>query len=161
MVLVTGHRDGKVYYWKNNDKEFVNPRLVFDYQTEIIDIIPLDSGIAVTTDASVIQIWDFNMKVSKKGIDLQNMPFKLYSLKLKNIVGVKDKVFFNTYDGDMIMLNLRYKKGCSKNSFIYKYDAKRIKNIVKLKDSLTSLTLIERVFLLFTLERREGHLCYW
>ena len=106
----------------------------------------MESGIGITTDDSLIHIWDFSMKVLQKDIDLSNMPFKLYSLKLKNIVGAKDKVFFNTYDGDMIMLNLRYKKECSKNTFIYKFDAKRIKNIVKLKDSLTSLTLIERVF---------------
>lgn len=146
LVLITGHRDGKVLLWTNDNQEFVNPKQVCAYKHEIIEIIHLESGIGITTDDSLIHIWDFSMKVLQKDIDLSNMPFKLYSLKLKNIVGAKDKVFFNTYDGDMIMLNLRYKKECSKNTFIYKFDAKRIKNIVKLKDSLTSLTLIERVF---------------
>ena len=79
---------------------------------------------------------------------------------MKNVVAAKEKIFFNTEDGDMIMLNLKSKKECSKNTFIYKFDAKRIKNIVKLKDALTSLTLIERVACLY-IERRKSHFRHW
>lgn len=93
------------------------------------------------------------------------MPLKLYSLKLKNLVPAQDKIFFNTYEGDMIKLDLKLKKQWSKNSFICKYDARRIKNIVQLKDNLTSLTLIERVslawkfiFLFFRMKKKSSSL---
>lgn len=89
------------------------------------------------------------------------MPLKLYSLKLKNLVPAEDNIFFNTYEGDMIKLDLKLKKQWSKNSFICKYDARRIKNIVQLRDNLTSLTIVERVRsqtrdILDYLERRKG-----
>jgi WD40 repeat protein len=151
LILITGHKDGKVLLWEFDGEEFKAPRTIVDYKHEIIEIIYLESGLGITTDDSLIHIWDLGLKNSLKDIDLSNMPFKLYSLRLKNIVSAKDKIFFNTYDGDMIMLNLKYKRECSKNTFIYKFDAKRLKNIVKLKDNLTSLTLIERVsFFLLT-----------
>jgi hypothetical protein len=142
---VTGHQDGKVFVWPFINEAFSTPRQVVDYKHKIIEIIHLESGVGITTDDSLIHIWDLSLKTALKDIDLATMPFKLYSLKLKNIVAAKSKIFFNTDDGDMIILNLNYKKQCSKNTFIYNLDAKRVKNIVKLKDSLTSLTLIERV----------------
>lgn len=145
LVLLTGHKNGKVLIWNFEDGEFLYNRVLSDYKHEIVEIVQLDSGIGIATEDSFIHLWDLSLKSSLKYIDLSNMPLKLYSLKLKNLVPADDKIFFNTYEGDMIKLDLKLKKQWSKNSFICKYDARRIKNIVQLRDNLTSLTIIERV----------------
>ena len=144
MLLLTGHKDGKVLVW-DYEEDFTYSRVLADYKHEIIEIIHLKSGVGIATEDSFIHLWDLFLKSPLKYIDLSNMPLKLYSLKLKNIVPAGNKIFFNTYEGDMIQLDLKLKKEWSKNSFICKYDARRIKNIIQLRKNLTSLTLIERV----------------
>lgn len=145
LMLLTGHKDGKVLVWDYIEDEFSCVKVLSDYKHEIIEIIYLKNEIGIATEDSFIHLWDLSLKEPLKYIDLSNMPLKLYSLKLKNIVSAEDKIFFNTYEGDMIKLDLKLKKEWSKNSFICKYDARRIKNIVQMRDNLTSLTLIERV----------------
>jgi uncharacterized protein (UPF0332 family) len=44
----------------------------------------------------------------------------------------------------MIKLSVKFRKEWSKNNFIAKVKARRLKNIVKLKSTMTSMTLIER-----------------
>ena len=145
-MLLTGHKDGKVLIWEyDEEEEFQYSRVLSDYKHEIVEIIYLENEVGIATEDSFIHLWDLFFKTPLKYIDLSNMPLKLYSLKLKNIVPAGDKIFFNTYEGDMIKLDLKLKKEWSKNSFICKYEASRIKNIVQLRDNLTSLTLIERV----------------
>lgn len=155
--VVTGHSNGFVVVW-----EFEKMRLLVEgpdrdeqplkwvntfteiSSHEVQEIVALENSVCISTVDFFIHIMNLDLTATLNNIDLSSLPFKLYSMKLKNVVAAKEKLFFNTEDGDIIMLYLKQKKECSKNTFIPKLDAKRIKNVFKLKDSLTSLTLIER-----------------
>ena len=79
IVLLTGHKDGKVAVWEHDDN-FEFQRILENYKHEIIAIIYLKSGIGIVTDDSFIHMWDLHLNSNFKNIDLSNLPFKLYSL---------------------------------------------------------------------------------
>lgn len=86
LVLLTGHRDGKVLVWNMQQDGIAFEKVLSDYKHEIIEIVQLESGIGIATEDSFIHLWDLDLKNALKYIDLSNMPLKLYSLKLKNLV---------------------------------------------------------------------------
>lgn len=103
----------------------------------------LSAEICVATDDAIIYVWDCKMETCLKNLDLSHLPFRLQSLKIKNIVWAKDKLLVTTHSGDFIQLHSEFKKELKKGTFIYSIDGKRFKNIFKLSKTLTS-ALINR-----------------
>lgn len=143
-LLFTGHDDGKILAWQNPHVMPAFQRIVKEYKYPVVQMEFLDTEICVATDDAIIYVWDCRMEDCLKSLDLSHLPFRLQSLKIKNVVWAKEKILIATYSGDLVQLNPELKKELIKGSFIYSIDGKRFRNIFKLNKTLTSSLMIRK-----------------
>lgn len=141
---MAGHQDGKIIAWKVNDDDLIYDRIVKEYKYPVVQLEFVSQGIGVATDDAIINIWDICMETCIRSFDLSQLPFKLQSLKVKNMIWARDKLLVSTFSGDFIQLNLEPRKELKKGSFVYSIFGKKFKNIVKLNKIVTSSLLLRR-----------------
>jgi len=130
--------------WEYRGEKFHFVRTIREYKYPVVGIVYVGVGLAVATDDAIINIWDLKMLAPLWTHDLSQLPFKLYSLKIKDLVWAKNKLLLTTYSGDFVTIHTEPKKLMKKDSFLYLIDGKRYRNIVKLNGKLTCSLLIQK-----------------
>jgi hypothetical protein len=132
-----------VLLWEHTNGQFAYKKTLKVYKYPVVHIVFVENGIAITTDDAIIHIWDLGLTTSLRSLDLSHLPFKLHSLKIKNIVYTKRHLLLNTYSGDFIRVGVEMRKELKKKTFVYEVDGKRYRNIVKLNGRLTCSLYME------------------
>lgn len=77
LVFLTGHSNGCVYVWKDYELE---AQRVKKFTATVINIKLYEHGIIVSTEASVIELWDLAFQTVIKTIEITSFPFKVAPL---------------------------------------------------------------------------------
>lgn len=144
LSLLSGHQDGKVIVWRIQADDVHFEQVVKEYKYPVVQIEFVSTGVGIATDDAIINIWDVSMQTCTRSFDLSQLPFKLQSLKIKNMIWAKDKLLVTTFSGDFIQLNMDLRKELKKGSFVYSIHGKKFKNVFKLNKIVTSCLLLRK-----------------
>lgn len=130
--------------WKIEEDDLALDRIVKEFKYPVVQIEYVSQGVGIATDDAIITVWDVCMQTCTRSFDLSQLPFKLNSLKIKNMIWARDKMLVTTFSGDFIQLSLEHRKELKKGSFVYSIKGKKFKNLVKLNKMVTSSLLLRR-----------------
>ena len=140
LVLLTGHKDGKLVLWNS----LMPIKVLKEYKSEIVEIVLTKDTIVVGTEDGNLYFWLYTLDRCIKSIDIKSLPYQLLSTSLKNIVMAGSSIYVNTYGGDFLRIKLRVTED-SPGDFKLKFKEKKIKNLVLFDDTWRTMAVLEKV----------------
>lgn len=102
VILVTGHKDGKIVRWE----ELVPGKILVKSSSAVVDLAIIKNFSVVATEEGIIELYSIDFKKKFRKLDIKNFAYKLISNSIKNLVVTGSSIYFNTYGGDFIKLKL-------------------------------------------------------
>ena len=145
LFIITGHSNGEVIMWYDIHSTF-KKKILIDFKKSVEKIIHLENKyLLILTNDSVFYVWDLCLNDYVKEIELTLLPIRLQSMQLKDVCKGEDTlVYFSTVGGDLVQLDISYRKKWFNNMFVNEIKVQKFDNIVKLKNNYNCLTLLER-----------------
>jgi WD40 repeat protein len=140
MVLLTGHKDGKLVLWSS----LMPVKVLKEYRSEIVEIVLVKEAIVVGTEDGTLHFWLYSLDKCIKSIDIKSLPYQLLSSSLKNIVMAGSSIYVNTYGGDFLRIKIKVTEE-TPGDFKLKFKEKKIKNLVLFDDTWKTMAVLEKV----------------
>ena len=77
-LFLTGHQDGKVHIWRSD--AYIG--MLTDYKDEVTCMTRCFEGVAICTWRGFVHLWDQNLQICTKSIELSQLPFQLLSFNI-------------------------------------------------------------------------------